>query len=432
MSESKAEIEVLGRKAYVFRRTIKDRGSDVGYASDRYYVKGRLPSGKQWYKCTKMGALPEAVRVAKALWRAALEERIDALAEWGAVKKTTVATIGEILQAHERGIGRASLKLRDGTGDGYRRALQRLLAWALDLHVTSTRGTGRRVAVDEQAIAKLSSSVLTADLVDRFEAKYLARAGKSPVQRERALRGAHTVLRNARAVFERRARKCFAGLTLPDLTGFLESQLNEAEPVQHKELPDAIVARMARAALELRESQPALYVVHVLSRHLGMRPVEIVHAKVGWVQRLATPETIHLQDGTRREVVGVMRIEKTDEFDPKASSGWVSLSPCVWEELRPWLEGRDAGEWLVPIADERARQAVVYRAHADFVRPWTEGHVGKGYELRRWGADKIMALHDSLEMASRFLRHAKTSIAERNYLTRRRITAPITLADCGL
>lgn len=422
------QVVVEHRKVWVFRRRVR------GVRAEVFSVKGKLQNGKQFFRCTNESKKANAVKVGKALFAAALHERRDVLMGWSRVKGKRLATIGEILAAHEKGIEKASVKLRGRSGYGYRRSMQRLIAWGMKLHATAGPGEGERRQVDEAAIGRVPASVLTAELVANFETAYLAPHRGNPVRLEQALRTAHSVVRNARSLFGRRAMKCYAGLELPDLNGFLTEPLNEAEAVRHKRLDDEAVKEMAAASVKLKTSEPELYLVHLLARQLALRPVEIEALRVGWLKELRTPKTVSLPSGEKREIVAVCAVEKTEFYDPKGSSGEVPISACVWDELRPYLEGRDNGELAVRAESDRARHELIYRRHADFCRPWTSEHQKKAYELRRWAATKIAMLHGVVEMAERFIRHSprRKSVAELHYITELALPAPLTLADVGL
>jgi hypothetical protein len=342
-----------------------------------------------------------------------------------------VASIGVIVRAFLGSFDRYNVKLRAGVAEGYVQNLRRLIAWARGLH-TQREGAQRRT-VDEAAVDALPGSVLSAELVEAFEFAYVSSAGTSPMARAAALRGAHAVVRNAKALFGRRALRCYAKLVLPDVSSFMAAQLNRADAAPLRDLEDATVQAMARAALGLRESDRELYVVHLCCRHLGMRPVELAAARVGWFAPRAVPARVVLPSGEVRAVVADVAIVKTHDFDPKGTEGAVSISADVWAELLPFLQGRPAGEYLLePGTVKRETLRLVYERHADFVRPWLGEFAKKGYELRRWGATKVATLHESEEKAERFLRHAKRTTAGRHYITRDAVIVPITLGDCGI
>lgn len=418
------KIVVKRYSAMVFRK-LKN-----GKRSEFFYVKGRLQNGAQFFKCTRCAVQADALKVAKTLFSAALDGELDKLVHWNrpaAVPR--IATIGEVIGAHERMIRRAHVMLEPTTAAGYRNMLRRLVAWSRGL----LGGMGEiRRTVDVAAVDALPATVLTPGLIDEYVANYLEAAGTSPLRRAAALRSAHTVLRNARALFDRDGMKCYAGLAMPDLQAFMQHQMVEAPRVEHTVLLDSAVAEMATAALALKASNPALYLVHLLCRHCGVRNDELVHMRAEWVV-ISPRRIIRIADGSEREVAAVLAIVKRDYFDPKGSSGRIAIAPCVWDELRPRIEGREKLEHVVPARDERERKEIIYRQHADFVRPWTRDHQKKGYELRRWGATRVATMHQSDDMAEKFLRHAKRSVAAKHYVPADTVMpAPITLLDCGI
>lgn len=419
------EIAVEHRPAWVFRR-LRD-----GVRADVYSVKGRLQNGQQFLRCTHESSRREAVRVGRALFAAALKGRRDVLASWSKRALPTVATIGELIEAFESNYSRHNVKLRAGTAKGYVEALRRVVAWARGLH--TERENAQRRTVDESAVDALPASVLTSELAREFEFECVSAAGKSPVDREAALRTACSALRNAKSMFGRRVMGCYAKLSLPELAGFLGAQTTKPDDAPIRDLPDATVAEIARAALALRKSDPDLYVVHVLARHAGMRGRELACARVGWLRRLEAPVGVTLPGGEVRTIVAEVSIVKTHDFDPKRTGGVVSLSPCVWAEIEAFVSGRAGNDYLVePQTVNRHALKLVYERHADFLRPWLAEFAKKGHELRGWAATKIALMHESDEKAEQFLRHAKRSTAQRSYLKRAARVAPITLGDCGL
>src|SRR4029453_7544660 len=93
---------------------------------------------------------------------------------------------------------------------------------------------------------------------------------------------------------------------------------------------------------------------------------------------------IRTATGEEREVAAVLAIVRRHYFDPKGSSGRIAIAPCVWGELQPALAVLGPLDPGVQAENDRERHALIYRRHADFVRPWTRDHQKKGYELRRW------------------------------------------------
>lgn len=410
-------IEVGGRKAWVFQR-VKD---------GNFYLKGNAPG---IFRSTGFSTKGMALDAARKLWKAALEGRLDALDSTKLKKTREVATIGEIVQAHALAGEKGHLEVKADVGAAYRNCLRRVVAWAKGTH---GRPVGKvRDQVDAAAVDKLSSEILSQELVEEFCRNYVAAAGGDMLERDQRLRGAHSILRNARALFEGRALSVYKGLTLPDLGKFLAAALRKAVPVEHESLSDKAVREMATEALKLREVEDPLYLVHLLFRHVGMRNDEIENMRVEWIEEFAEPRAVFLPDGSKREIAGVVAIRRRSYWVPKRSAGDVPLSADVLAELEKWTKDRQGDEVLVPAATATDRWELIYRRHSDFVRPWTGDRQKTSYELRRWGATKIARLHQSAEMADRFLRHARTTTAERHYLTELPLPCPITLADCGV
>lgn len=440
-SES-TEISVGGRSAWVLR--LMQRGR----RSENFYVLGNPPGRPKFVRSTGFSTKGEAIARARLLWRAELNRHMEGVAaalDGAKLRRAVVmATIGEILAAHECAEKAGRLGVKPRVAAGYRHALVRVVAWAHGL-LEQADGDDARRWPDEAAVARLPASVLTEDLVAEFEARYVASAGGDYLARDRRRRGVEALLRNARAMLG--DLRIYRGLELPKLKGFLEAKIRRGPKVRHEDLSDAAVAEMAAAAQELREQEPALYLVHLLHRHLGMRNDEIVNARREWVERLARPETVELAsvkrevvtlaDGSRREICApetrlvpaVMAIERRSYWVPKQSTGRVPIAPCVLAELERWLVG-DALEHLVPAPTPTARWELVYLRHADFVRPWTAHLAKRGYELRRWAATRVRLMMRSREAGDLFLRHAGKSVAEAHYFTRSPLPPPITLADC--
>jgi hypothetical protein len=438
-------ISVGGRMAWVFQPLVR------GVRSETFYVKGNLGGGKQFYRSTGFSAKAMALERAKVLWTAALKGEVaEVKAALEGTKRRQVkpvATIADVVRAHALAAEQGRLHVRGNVAAGYANSLLRVVGWAEGLHEVR-EGKVRR-SFDAQAVGSRSLAVLAAeDFVPRFERAYLEQAKGDKVRREQLLRGAHAVLRNARAMFEPVAMRAYKGLELPDLGHFLKTPMKQARAVQHGRLEDAAVREMALAAMALRESDPELYRVHVALRHLGLRNDELMQARVEWVERcerevklpggelrklaLADGSVIEATVPVVRKVAALFNVTLRAYWEPKGNEGVVAISPEVLAELAPWIDGRKPADFLVPGRTKTEVWELIYVRHADFVRPWTAHLAKRGYELRRWGATKVALLHQSEEMADLFLRHAKTTTAQKHYLTERPLPCPITLGDVGL
>jgi hypothetical protein len=305
-------------------------------------------------------------------------------------------------------------------------AFRSVLAHALGKYAGTQ--AGRRL-IDKDVIGGLSSEELNERLVEKCVSNYLAEAGTDRVAKESRIRGVVSTIRQARSIFAKPAMKCYRDLHLPDLRGFMEAAVPQAKAPPQTHLESTAIEAMAKAALKLRETNPNLYLVHLLARHLGMRNDEIESARMEWIERRSSE--VWLPNGERREIAAIMAIRIRSDWEPKQSEGEVPISPDVLAEIDALTADRAPQDYIVAGPNMTARADLVNREHNDFVRHWTKHCRKKGYEMRRWAAT-LVAERQGEEMAERFLRHKAKSVAWKFYLTRQVPPAPITFADCGL
>ncbi len=395
-------IDVGGRTASVFRRARNGvRGN--------YYLKGWL-GARQLLRCTGFSTKGMARDAAVKIWRAALESRFDVLEATKLRKDKPVASIGEVIEAFSDHIGEFNLKIKPRTTAGYTNALKTVL---------------RKVHAGD--VERVSTSALTEELCEKFFAAHVKEAGGDLIERDARIRGANSTLRNARAMFSATAMKCYRRLHLPDLGGFLKASTMDDPTVEHQEITSAAMWEIAQAARWLRDQMPALYVTHLLYRHLGMRNDEIENARLEWMEKRS--DVVWLPDGQRRAIAGYMVIKKRKEWAPKRSSGEVPIAPAVWREIRRFSTAKQPGDFLIEARNITERSWLVDRDHSEFVRPWMTEHSKTSYELRRWAAT-VVAKRQGDEFADRFLRHKSKSVAGKHYLTAHAPVAPLTFTDC--
>jgi hypothetical protein len=450
LNAESAMIVVNGCKAWVYRRLVRGRRSKW------FCVKGTPPGlHRDWARSTKCVTKAEAIKRGTLLWRAKLAEHLEpvraALEESKVRRARVVCSIGELLDAHERAEQHGRLHCQARAAATARAALCRAIAWRQGWH--ALREGMQREWIDTERVRACSAAVLEEpEFIGELELAYVAPAGADFLAQDVRRRGLVSLLTNARAMFkESLLSTIYRNLVLPELKHFLAVQPRPAVVAEKRVLSDDAVREMARVALGLKESNPRLYLVHVLHRHLGLRNIEIEAARVEWIERFAAPREIEIAAGEAEEVtladgrtirvvlaekmkrvaVGQVNVKRRSYFKPKRSAGCVAISADVWAEIARWVEHRRPDEPLVPAASATERRELIYIAHADFVRPWTAEHAKKGYELRAWGATVVERLHKSREYAEYFLRHGKQTTAEQSYLERP-LAAPITLGDCGV
>jgi len=416
------EVQVAGKTARVFR-PLKH-----GKRQKSYYVKFYI-GGRQVLQSLGVDTKGFAAEGAKLKLRAAMEGRWDALDQSRLRPARSVCTIGELIEAYETKIQSFSVKMKDRTAAGYTSALRSVL---------------RRVYPGDAD--EVRASALTSELVEKFFAAYVTEA-TDLVDRDSKIRGANAALRNARAMFCDAALKCYRGLSLPGepsvngqklspekqfsrfLEGFLTTETLADPRIEHMRMAPESIWQMSQAALCLRDQFPALYVAHLLFRHLALRNDEAENARLGWLEKRS--DTVTLPNGERRAIAGAMVIKPRPEWIPKKSSGEVPIAPAVWREIRRYSGAANPEDFLIPARTKTEREWIVDRDHGNFVRQWVQGHAKTSYELRRWAAT-IVARRQGDEYAERFLRHAPKTVAGRHYLTDHAPIAPITFRDCGL
>lgn len=249
-------------------------------------------------------------------------------------------------------------------------------------------------------------SELTGDLVARFKARFLAQAGEDRQALEARRRSAASVLRQARSVFARKMRPLYRDLELPDLDDFLTAGRISAETRIHRPIEAPVLNAMATAADELRTQQPALWLVHVLAKHAGLRNNEMAEVRVEWLHRSPWGQYF-------------LSVITRPYFEPKGAQGHVPVTAAWVAAVAPFAQGKGPQDFLVPAPSKTARQKLIYREHAAWMRRWlpADQFAKAGYELRRWSAQIIEAQYGR-DAAEAFLRHAPKSVAERHYFER--------------
>lgn len=376
-----------------------------------FYLKGNI-GGKTIYRGTGFSKKSMALDAARRMWKTALEGRFDALDGTKLRNEAPCATCGKLMDEFEAQIGNFQPKMRTATKRGYTNALRRILR-----------------VVHPGATEKVPGSALSEQLVEKYFGDYVKLANGNLIEIDARIRSANATLRNARGMFSGLALKCYRGLKMPDVAGFMEAATMGSPAVQHEGLSQQAMQAIFRESLWLREENPQLYLVHLLFRHLGMRNDEIMHAKRSWLERRR--ETVWLPNGEQRRIAGYMVIKQGVDWAPKRGGGAVPIAPEIWAEIRRLCWGMAPGDFLLRARTATERIELVNVAHSEFVRPWVEGAHKTSYELRRWAATAVASRQDEAA-AARFLRHAPMTVAGKHYVTRHALVAPISFEDCGL
>jgi integrase len=252
-----------------------------------------------------------------------------------------------------------------------------------------------------------SSSVLTAKLIREFEKQQLERAEKraTPASRASVIQKVRistaSYVRQARAIVALRKMKFYEGLKLPDLTCFR----GETVEAPNRSLPRPLdmkgLAAMEAAEPTLAKDDPGTYVAHLLFSRLGLRNIEIVNARIHWIN-----------DGS----IGIINRPEEDFF-PKGCEGWVPIAPDVLKEILSFQPLCSDG-YLMPGANRTERHDAVYRRHSKWVSQWIKDRTKTSYELRRYAGSRLLDMGATIFEVRDFLRHRDVQTTQMWYAYR--------------
>jgi integrase len=252
-----------------------------------------------------------------------------------------------------------------------------------------------------------STAVMTANLICEFEKRQIDSAEKRAttatrsvvIQRVRTSTASY--VRQARSIVALRKIRFYEGMKLPDLTGFR----GETVETPHRSLPRPLdmkaLTDMNAAAPALAKKDPGAYVAHLLFSRLGLRNIEILNARVHWIN-----------DGS----IGIVNRPEEDFF-PKGSEGWVPMAPDVLKEILGF-QLLCADSYLVPGANRTERHDAVYRRHSKWVTQWIKERTKTSYELRRYAGSRLLDMGATIFEVRDFLRHRDVQTTQMWYAYR--------------
>jgi hypothetical protein len=299
--------------------------------------------------------------------------------------RSDLATIGELIERYQE---RASQ--RPATIRGNARSLRMLIR-------TVYPGDP-----DEK-----STSVLTADLIRQFEKRSILRAEDraTAAMRSRAIQRVRTstasYLRQARSIVALRKMKFYEGMRFPDLTAFRAESVDAPQRSMPRPLDMSALAEIERAAVALAETDPGVYVAHLLFSRLGLRNIEIVNARTHWIA-----------DGR----IGIIDRPEEDFF-PKGCEGWVPIASDVLAEILKF-QPQCVDDYLVPGAHATERHQAVYRRHSKWVAQWIKERAKTSYELRRYAGSRLLDMGATVFEVRDFLRHRDVQTTQQWYAYR--------------
>lgn len=270
-------------KLTVFRRKLKPGPSGEDRFSDTYYCKFRV-RGKQYLRKTGLAEKNAALTRAKKLYRQVEAE------SWGEVEKSKyrndAPTVAEILAIYKQAAPSTGARIE--TANDNARTLLRILKTALP------------------KVEKPETHRVSALIPDVLE-KYIALRQKLPAPDRSATlsqnAGINSDLRKVKSVFGKKIMPFYAGLKLPDLSGFLGVQKVKEPDHRFSPIPHATIGKIKEAAAKNETDDPGLYLTTNMALCMGLRSSEIIAARRHWVE---------LRD--KRYVLKI--ISRPGEYDP--------------------------------------------------------------------------------------------------------------------
>ena len=368
-----------GRKRRIFRREPQGNfycrrqvgKKDLWKTLDSPIVKIAIANARAWLDAVQQSATDEK-------W-----SRLDPLRS-----KTPWAGIGEILERYEaRATGAVQIDKHSVTANA--NCLRQLL----------------RIVTGTADPDGLRADVLTEATARTFIEK--CRSAK------RSESGIRSSLVQARSVFSPALLYIYDGLKLPELAGFrVAVRFDTGEDTGFEPIPHAVIDRMERAAIALRDADPATWLVYMLMSRLGMRNVEIERATLDWLRsdeeghwHLDIPET---KGGLSRHL---------------------SLpSDLSHADIRQIAGRHENGTHLVPARTITERRIICQRTINRFVSQFLPDRPKCAYELRKWAGSLVWSTQGS-EAAQHFLGHRSMSTTERYYARFLRPVRAVSAAD---
>jgi integrase len=449
-----------------------DRGAK-GYTSPFYSVQIAYDDGKVNKRVRfplETANVETAASKAQSIYLSLVANGWDATLEKfkpQSFKPMRAATVGELIEGVRDHAG-----IRPATLNGYAIALRLIVSQlesigdqpALDENGTPRKDrkgepvlmsrydyrTGGRDAWARKVDA-VTLDTLTPDRIQKWTLGYIAAAGNAPDARRRAINSVNSNLRNARALFSRKAIKFVKDkLLLPDPLPFADMELKQRPPTKYISRIDAReILAAAKDALD-PTIEPARHVpVVVKGRFVSTDPQPADKLSLEQFKILV----LCLLCGLRRREAdtllwrqvdfkkGVLSIETTEYFQPKSedSTAEIDLDDELLALLRGW-KARAKGEFVIesPNLPRYDVSRANYRCERDFavLNRWLKSQGVKAqkpiHEMRKeLGA--VLASEQGIFAAQRVLRHADVRTTTNYYADKKkRITSGLGSALAGM
>lgn len=365
---------------------------------DKYYTYTFRFEGKQYTRRTDCTDKDDAAKIERAYLKGLRAGRRDELLAFlqsdDSRMRRVCSSVGEVWDAYEAG-WRQWLK-NEQTAKRNLTDLALVIAHALDLWTVNDggrRGVKKGAEVpDLKRIRAVSVGRLNRELVDAY---FLARQIEAGIATEtvppKINRRAHeshagfnSTLGHARDVFGSSSQQlALAHLNLPNLTEFLKTKdLEEGES-----LPDPFTstdfAALCKTFDALRDSDPDLWLLNVISRQTGMRPQYVMGLRASW-----------LEEGEGGQWYIKLKTRPEEGFDKKR--GTLNQTIPITTELRDLIAARPAGRVIAGDANDTTREKLCKR-HNHLIKTQTDEvgtHTQGSYRYRDTVASALAHLRD--------------------------------------
>lgn len=271
---------------------------------------------------------------------------------------------------------------------------------------------------DDFEVDRASSEIIAKPLAKDFQSKRLAAAtaehGANLAALEAAKRAINSTLKHAQSLFSREAMDDYGALRLPATVSEFAGALpvpakRAAEPAR---LKDDFVQGLMAAMAETKATDAAVWVAFQLFIWGGLRNIECLHARRGWLEQIPAGYRLQLQP--------------SGDFLPKGRNTSRVLPGPIVEELL--AAGQLEDDHLVPALNVTDRHDAIYRRLNAWLRSQGVAEdAGKvAYRLRKYFFQKV---HEQQGIMLALAAHGggQMSTLTDHYTGTPRMAAPITL-----
>jgi len=243
------------------------------------------------------------------------------------------------------------------------------------------------------------ATILDKELVKKFFTKRLKGFSKGEA-RESRIRGANSLLSDAKSLFTKAILSDDLYPGLPDISTFVDANHLKATPVKFLyENIDAQVVSLKANLPALKESDVSAYLLFQLAAGCGLRLTEATQARKEWITTFK---------GKR-----VLYVQPTDTWIPKGRKvRRVPLPEAVYQEI---LLLSDDSEFIIPAISDNDRNWAIGRRLSKWFTSvgWTAKK--KAHELRKWFGAQVATQTKSLFAVQRILGHSSAATTDQYY-----------------